>query len=456
VALPGYRAEPVPSDLPETHGIPVAAGAPAAPIESPPDSLLDIDAPPPRPVSPPPPDPVPAVGVPPILFAAPAKPVLPVPVAGTVDDKIYVERRKPRASETPSSYKKKAVTPLMVILVALLALAALGVVYRPQLVSWLRQLWEQRIQGKLPPRKPASAPAPVPAGNTGPPGDSPDVIIAPDPPKRPSVPPVKKPAVPPAAPVVSPAPVPAPAPASVAPASEGPAEPPPPPPDSVSTNDATPLPATEAGAKELIDRLLHATAARQVQPFVLDGAKLAPALTAYFKAAKYVPVSAWSCELTSSEKVPGSSDRRLWQFKVTTDTVNSGFPVLVEQTDDGLRVDWELFMQCRDMELVKWAANPAAPPRSFYAGLQRRHPFPDMLPGKDPNKYLAFAYSSPILGEAASYAFISRESSLAPRAGKLYDFGEPPSAPVLELAHKDGHIEITGISREDWRIPVRK
>jgi len=458
VALPGYRAEPLLSDMPEIPGAsPEVAPAP------PPDSLLDLD----KPLLPSLPailEPPPALAAP-VILTPPAKPVTPLPGPAAGDDRIYVERRKPRRSSIPPAYQKRAITPLRVGLIALLAVASLGLTYKDQLVARLRQFWEQRIQGKLP-RKP-SPPAPAPNASEIPPGDeSSDVRIAPEPKKKPApaVPapkPVKSvPDSPSAPPPATPPPssasdTPPAAAAAVLPDSE-PLPPPPPAADpAVPAAAAAPPPVTEAGAKELINRLLHATAANQVKPLILDSARNGPAVDNYFSSRKIVPVATHTAVLRSSEKIPGTS-RMVWEFKVTTDSVDGGFPVLVEQTPEGLRTDWEYLSQCRDMALQTWLANPKAPPAPFYTGIQRRHSFPDMIPGKDHNKFLAFAISSPILSEQPSYAFIPREAPLAARAGSLYGYADDPSTPVIELSHKDGHVEITAIVRENWRGVLKK
>ena len=51
-------------------------------------------------------------------------------------------------------------------------------------------------------------------------------------------------------------------------------------------------------------------------------------------------------------------------------------------------------------------------------------------------------------------AFIPKGIQLATRADRLFKFGSS-YAPVLELTHKDGHVEITGIKRENWRMASR-
>ena len=46
--------------------------------------------------------------------------------------------------------------------------------------------------------------------------------------------------------------------------------------------------------------------------------------------------------------------------------------------------------------------------------------------------------------------FVRKGSPLSSRADALYEFSNI-YAPIVELTHRDGRIEMTGIIRENWR-----
>ena len=443
IVLPGYKAEPVPPILP------VADSA---------DALADIDAPmpavPPLPQTAGPVSPGPfPTRTPPPAFAAAAGGA--APSAG--EDKIFVPRAASKR-HAPAPYKRRSITPLRIVVLAIAAAAALGLAYKPE----LKELWDQKILGK-PSGKSRSITAPKPPVPNGVPGDASDVSIAPEPPpaapKRPlQEKPAPAPAVQPDVPAVPPSePPPAetkPVPTSTSPVADpfpvsaAPSAPPPADPESTG-----PLPVSEAGARELISRLIHATTPESVKPYILDVNRLEPTLEPYFSSGKALPVASHESHLERTDK-SAATGRTVWLFRVTTDTVLRGFPVGVEDTADGLRTDWELFTQCRDGALQRFADDTSAPPGVYYAALKRAHMFPDMLPGSDPAKFFAFAVSSPALGDLTVNAFIPKGSQLATRVDNLFKFNTS-YAPVLELAHKDGHVEITGITRENWRMASR-
>ena len=445
VTLPGYRAEPLLANLPPATS----------------RDLTDIDAPGP--------------GLPPLpnsLAAAttasvPAAALAPSPAfdfAGKLsapagDEKVFVPRA-PSRRHSPEPYKRRTVTTFRVAILAIAAAAALGLAFKPQ----LKKIWEQKILGKSPEGGENAQPKPL--ETEGVVGDGSGVSIAPDRPPTPKSPPLATPASDPS-PQLPPPASPSPETAPVPPSSP---EPPPvpantqPPADSVPVTitplppaemeSTGPLPVSEAGARELISRLLRATTPDGVIPCILDAARLAPTLESYFSGGRAVPVASYESLLERADKST-TTGRTVWLFRVTTDNVPRGFPLGVEDTPDGLRTDWELFTQCRDGALQAFLVDPSAPAGLYFAALKRAHVFPDMLPGKDHTKFFAFDLSPPALGGSSVNAFIPRSTPLATRADNLYKFSAPPCAPLLELAHKDGHVEITGIIRENWRNATR-
>ena len=113
-------------------------------------------------------------------------------------------------------------------------------------------------------------------------------------------------------------------------------------------------------------------------------------------------------------------------------------------------MDWEIFAQCRDNALQTFAANPAAPAGPYYVALKRKHIFDDILPPKEQPKFFAFSLTSPAVETAPVVAFVRKGTPFALRVDALYEFSNI-YAPVLELTHRDGRIEITGILRDNWR-----
>lgn len=438
--LPGYKAEPMPPILPaQVSGrvfADINAALPGLPL-LPLPAVSELPATPPDTFPPAPP-----------VSAAGGK------IPSPAEEMIFVPRAvSNRHASAPR--KRGPITPARVGVLAVAAAAALGLAYKPE----LKELWDQKILGKSSAKSRSVSP-PKPPVSKGVPGDASDVSIAPEAPVAPKRPPAETPAPAPepgSEPAVPSAPLPetppptaSPAPVSASPVTDPVAVTAAPP--SADLESAGPLPVSEVGARELISRLIRATTPGAVKPYILEATRLEPALESYFSSGKALPVASYESHLERADV--SAAGRTVWLFRVTTDTVQRGFPVGVEAAEDGLRTDWELFTQCRDGALQRFVDDASAPPGFYYVALKRAHMFPDMLPGSDPAKFFAFAVSSPALGAAPVNAFIPKGIQLATRADRLFKFGNS-YAPVLELTHKDGHVEITGIKRENWRMASR-
>ncbi len=120
------------------------------------------------------------------------------------------------------------------------------------------------------------------------------------------------------------------------------------------------------------------------------------------------PVASTSVTFQSSDKVPGG-EYSFFLFLVTTKNVPEGFPVSVEETADGFRVDWEAFIEFNDHLLHKFMTNFQSEPRDFRVIMRRTHYFGTDIPNLK-NKY-AFRIDPPVPGYEG-YAFVDRDAPL--------------------------------------------
>jgi hypothetical protein len=361
--------------------------------------------------------------------------------------------------------RRKLLTPFReAVLLLLLALAA-AFVYRAE----LKAMWDHRIRGIEPksqggPASVPSRPSPVVPPPATPP--EPAAVLAPEatpasPPEPAGVPagvpegtPPPMPADPPGAAAETPdkpAAVAPEAPAAVEPAPVvAPAAPALPEPQAV---DTPPLPAGEAGAEALLRRLLAAVREEQVLPHIFRSDDVVPAVHAYYSGGLAAPVepTAIRVERTDRSPVTGNPTRA---FIVTTPDVPQGFPIAVEDTESGPRVDWNYFVQCRDRALARFVDTKAPASAVFYGTLERKHAFGDDLPAGAASRFHSFRFRSPLVSDAGVMVFVPKDSPLAGRvAGFRWDV---KYAPVVELTHRDGFIELTDLKHETWHGPRRK
>ena len=421
----------------------------------------------------------------PAVSAPPAAPDLPVEANSPSDDDLTLDDAAAPESDSvarmaaalqsgagaaPASAagprrrrRRKLLTPFREgVLLALLALAA-AFVYRAE----LKAMWDHRIRGIDPKSRkadPAAAPvrpAPVPVL----PAEKPEPVDLPAAPAEPTPQPAPAanpgapmpeaasppmPAAPPDVPA-EPAAVPEPDKSADAPPAPAvaPAAPAPPP----AAVDTSPLPAGEAGAEALLRRLLAAVREEQVLPYIFRSDELAAAVHAYYSGGRAAPVEATSIRVERTDRSPvtGNPARA---FIITTADIPKGFPVAVEDTKGGPQLDWEYFVQCRDRALARFVDAKVPASAVFYGTLERKHAFGDDLPPGAASRFHSFRFRSPLAGDVGVMVFVPKESPLAARVtGFRWDV---KYAPVVELTHRDGYIELTDLKHETWHGPRRK
>ena len=156
-------------------------------------------------------------------------------------------------------------------------------------------------------------------------------------------------------------------------------------------------------------------------------------------------------EFKLSSTVP-NSDREFHIFQITTAQHQDGFPVSVEETDDGPKVDWGSFVEFHDNALGKFINIYHHEPDSFHCIVERAHYFRSDVP--DVGNKICLRVQPPIPGYEG-YAFIDGSSPLAKAAEGKFEW-DHMYFPVLKLKWvrtKEGHqyIEILDIVQDNWR-----
>jgi hypothetical protein len=146
-------------------------------------------------------------------------------------------------------------------------------------------------------------------------------------------------------------------------------------------------------------------------------------------------------------------------YFVTTPKVPQGFPAIVRRTPDGLKLDWECFVEFHDSHFVKFHDNKEEGPKSFRVVLKRaeywgedRNSFADL------DNYICYRVELPY-AEVDYYAFVARDQPLAEELQGMVDWGRPPLAGIItfkreNFPHGVSHLKITDFVTEDWFRPV--
>ncbi|MCB1094343.1 MAG: hypothetical protein KDN22_02080 [Verrucomicrobiae bacterium] len=210
-------------------------------------------------------------------------------------------------------------------------------------------------------------------------------------------------------------------------------------------------------ARSVVRSLLLSSSTDEAAQWVHDPATTSAMMKAYYGSSGITPTESLSIDLVNAGTVPGS-ERNAYLMKVTSADHPEGFPVSVEETADGYKVDWDAYIQCKDRLLEKYYALKPAVHEEFYVTLKRSHHFdPDGTPGTGVlNSKLCFKVSSPLPSDASQYVYadpnsvVGRELEARIQWNKVY-------FPVIELewvpadGDHNGYMRISKFVRDTWR-----
>jgi hypothetical protein len=130
---------------------------------------------------------------------------------------------------------------------------------------------------------------------------------------------------------------------------------------------------------------------------------------------------------------------------------NYNFPVMVEQTEEGARVDWLTFIEFKDDLLRHYLSSDLDNVWSFHVELRRTHYFEDNVPGSD--KMDCFEIMS-VMGTAHAFAFVPKDSALARSLANTITWDKDVSYVVANLQfrnHAGGKwLELVGLPQLNW------
>jgi hypothetical protein len=204
--------------------------------------------------------------------------------------------------------------------------------------------------------------------------------------------------------------------------------------------------------QEALKHFLAAPTWKQRLEFSQLPEKVSSDMQEYYLSYPDGPQSPTSITFMTSARTPDGKNS-LYLFHVTFPDLPQGFPIAVEETSTGWRVDWRSFVEFRDSQLKKFLAQYQERPATFQVKLQRTHYFDQDVPKLD-DKY-CFRISAPIYGHDG-YAFVDKSDSIVgPKiVDKLnWDGSYHVIAKLKWVTSPSGHqyIELRDIVAESWR-----
>ncbi len=182
-------------------------------------------------------------------------------------------------------------------------------------------------------------------------------------------------------------------------------------PETVAKPEAV-APADASKPQSALEGFLAAPDWKSRLAFIQDAPRLRPLVEEYYRSRPDGPIKIDSIDLFHSQEV-GVTGYAFYIFSVVLadDSTASGpstFTVVVNQTDEGFRVNWEAFIQFKDNHFSKFLASPGGVPKRFYLVLNRRHPFDGNIP--DIDKKVCVRLRPLIASHKGAFAYTGLES----------------------------------------------
>ena len=206
---------------------------------------------------------------------------------------------------------------------------------------------------------------------------------------------------------------------------------------------------SEAKARQSLEKLLDSDSSSDLAQLVLEPADIQKNFTDQ----EINPIPRKRILFDASENIPRST-QKYHLFRVITDEVPMGFPVAIEDTAGGPRIDYTAFIQCRDQLLDKFMAAPSAKSQPFMVTLRRGHYFGNEVPQAELDKLVCLEIASPNPSSPRHTVFIPRGSELGSLALNKYTW-ERIYTPVIELSRKGRLVHIISILGDTWQKPGR-
>jgi hypothetical protein len=224
--------------------------------------------------------------------------------------------------------------------------------------------------------------------------------------------------------------------------------------DLPKVTSAEDLGAIRIDAEKTINAFLNAQSIEERMLFAHEVDNLKETMIAYYEGGGVSPgtIQTTAVEMKIRGNVPGTK-YQTFLYHITTPTQQQGFPVSVEETELGFRVDWEAFVQFNDNQLKNFLATPESTPGNFYVILRRSHFFG--AKDKEAENILSYRVISPIATDIETFAFVDKRTAVGEFFDKNYTWGRT-YRPVLGLKWEktdDGktRVLISEQIRSSWR-----
>ena len=226
--------------------------------------------------------------------------------------------------------------------------------------------------------------------------------------------------------------------------------------DSLPINESTTIveettnekPITIDAAKISLEKFLSAETISDKARYILNAERLLPKIIEYHENRP-----AFEESLIDQKATNQNLDSQFRIFYVTTKKQKISFPVFLENTDRGWKVNWEAFIQYNDNSLGNFLQEFQQKGKNFYVKLERSHYFGSKIP--ELGSKICFKIDPIVSGQA--YVFSERKSDMAEYADTELQW-EEVYYPIVRLEWDNGNptkpfVKIVEIVQKNWLSP---
>lgn len=172
------------------------------------------------------------------------------------------------------------------------------------------------------------------------------------------------------------------------------------------------VPPAAKPAVEALKKFLAAKSLQERLPYTLGAELMKPLMERYYARAPDGPITVDRIQFIRMDPNPELGSGKHCIFSLENKTWDFSVPVMLEEKEDGFRVDWVAFVEFKDRLLEKFFQNyQDGEPCYFHVGIIRHHYFEDGVPNLDHKDVFRVSPAPPNPFQAS--VFLDKESKLA-------------------------------------------
>jgi hypothetical protein len=206
-------------------------------------------------------------------------------------------------------------------------------------------------------------------------------------------------------------------------------------------------------SRRVLDGFLAAKNWKERLPLILKPDLLRPEIEEYYREKPDGPIAVQSVTYMDTFRLP-VTNRRMTIFHVACDGCEP-IPVTLEETEEGHKVDWQAFVEFKDLRLVEYFKKFQEDAGIFRVVLRRSHYFGSGVPDVDGK--LCFTVEPPVPGFDNNFVWIDKNNKeLIEKLGVRAEFSNR-SQPTVALRWvkndaSEPYVVLDDILSDAWRI----